>query len=108
VVQQIAVRRLAAHMANGHRVHLLDVRQPWEHAAAALPDSQLIPLNEIAARADEIRPPDGALLVVYCHHGLRSLSAAALLERLGFPNVVSLAGGLDAWSCEVDPGVPRY
>jgi adenylyltransferase/sulfurtransferase len=108
VVQQIAVRQLAAHIANGHPVHLLDVRQPWEYATAALPDSQLVPLNELAARAQEVRPAEGALLVVYCHHGMRSLRAAMLLEGLGFTNVASLAGGIDAWSCEVDPGVPRY
>jgi adenylyltransferase/sulfurtransferase len=48
------------------------------------------------------------MLVVYCHHGVRSLSAAAYLRRLGHVNVRSLAGGIDAWSCEVDPAVPRY
>ena len=53
-------------------------------------------------------PPTGALLVVYCHHGIRSMSAAQFLERAGFTNVVSLAGGIDAWSVEVDPKVPRY
>ena len=52
--------------------------------------------------------PFGALLIVYCHHGVRSLSGAALLQRLGHGEVFSLAGGIDAWSCEVDPGVPRY
>jgi rhodanese-related sulfurtransferase len=46
--------------------------------------------------------------VVYCHHGIRSLSGANLLERHGLTNVVSLAGGIDAWSLEIDPQVPRY
>jgi rhodanese-related sulfurtransferase len=58
--------------------------------------------------AKEIRPPDDALLVVYCHHGIRSLSGAAILEQHGFANVVSLAGGIDAWSLHIDPKVPRY
>jgi rhodanese-related sulfurtransferase len=106
--RQISVRELAMRLANDHPVRLLDVRQPWENGLAALPDSQLIPLNELAARAGEIDVPEGALLVVYCHHGIRSLSAAAALERLGFENVVSLTGGIDAWSCQVDPTVPRY
>ena len=56
----------------------------------------------------EIPRPDGALLVVYCHHGIRSLRGAAFLEHAGFSNVVSLAGGIDAWSCVVDSTVPRY
>jgi adenylyltransferase/sulfurtransferase len=95
-------------MSEGKPVHLLDVRQRWEHELAALPGSQLIPLGELAAGAGEIAVPAKALLVVYCHHGIRSLSAAALLEELGFQDVYSLAGGIDAWSSTVDPQVPRY
>src|SRR5262249_35565511 len=88
-------------------VHLLDVRQAWEHEIAALPNSQLVPLHELPARVSEVQPARGALLVVYCHHGIRSLSAAHFLERAGLP-AVSLAGGIDAWSHEIDPQVPRY
>src|SRR5262245_8566856 len=108
MARHITPRELALQVANDRPVYLLDVRQPWEHATAALPGSVLIPLNELPARAAEVRPAESALLVVYCHHGVRSLSAAAQLERLGFRDVVSLAGGIDAWSCEVDPTVPRY
>ena len=108
MVRQINVRQLADHLAAGQPVCLLDVRQPWEHETAALPDSQLIPLGELSRRADEIQPPVDAQVVVYCHHGIRSLSGAAILEQRGFANVVSLAGGIDAWSLVVDPKVPRY
>jgi adenylyltransferase/sulfurtransferase len=108
VVQQIQVQELADKLRAGDPVLLLDVRQPWEHETAALPDSLLIPLNELPARLGEVRPPDGALVVVYCHHGVRSLSGAAFLQRAGLTNVASLAGGIDAWSVEIDPTVPRY
>jgi rhodanese-related sulfurtransferase len=108
MIAEITPRELARRIANDHPVYLLDVRQPWEHATAALPGSVLVPLGELVTRADEVRPAPGALLVVYCHHGVRSLSGAALLERLGHKDVVSLAGGIDAWSVEVDPTVPRY
>lgn len=108
LVQQISVHELAAKMDAGEPIYLLDIRQPWEHAMAALPGSVLIPLPELLGRAAEIQLPDGALLVAYCHHGIRSLSAAALLEQLGFGSVASLAGGIDAWSSQVDPRVPRY
>ena len=91
-----------------HAVALIDVRQAWENELAALPDSKLIPLNELAGRMAEITPLAGIPVVVYCHHGIRSQSAAALLERSGVKEVYSLAGGIDAWSCEVDPSVPRY
>ncbi|APR81781.1 Rhodanese-related sulfurtransferase [Minicystis rosea] len=108
MVQQIGVRELNERIKAKHALLLLDVRQPWEHETAALPGSVLIPLDELPSRADEIELPEGATIVAYCHHGVRSLSAAALLERLGFADVVSLRGGIDAWSIHVDPGVPRY
>ena len=92
----------------GESIYLVDVRQPWEHELARLGDEVLVPLGELADRADEIAPPEGALLVTYCHHGVRSLNAAAILEQLGHKNVASLAGGIDAWSQLVDPSIARY
>jgi rhodanese-related sulfurtransferase len=92
----------------GDRILLVDVRQPWEHELAALPDDVLIPLDQLAERADELEPAADTLVVTYCHHGIRSLNAAAILERLGHARVASLAGGIDAWSQLVDPTVPRY
>lgn len=108
MVRQILARDLAKRLANGQTVQLIDVRQAWENALVALPDSQLIPLNELPRRASEIPQNGERAVVVYCHHGVRSLSAAAFLEKLGFGDVWSLAGGIDAWSCEVDPTLTRY
>jgi rhodanese-related sulfurtransferase len=108
MIQQIDVHQLADRLAKGEPVHLIDVRQQWEHDTAVLPGSQLVPLDQLSLRATEIQPPDDALVVVYCHHGIRSQSGAALLQHLGFRNVASLAGGIDAWSIHVDPKVPRY
>jgi rhodanese-related sulfurtransferase len=105
---EITPRELATQIENGQSIRLLDVRQVWEYQLAKLPESLLIPLNELPTRTDEIPSDAATLLVVYCHHGIRSMSAAAYLERLGHANIRSLAGGIDAWSCEVDPGVPRY
>jgi rhodanese-related sulfurtransferase len=78
----------------GESIYLVDVRQPWEH--------------ELARLGDEITPQAGALIVTDCHHGIRSLNAAAMLERLGHTNVASLAGGIDAWSQLIDPSIARY
>jgi rhodanese-related sulfurtransferase len=106
--RQISVEDLARRLGSGEAVVLLDVRRVWEHETAALPDSQLIPLDELEERWDEVQAPAGALVVAYCHHGIRSLSAAAWLEEKGVGPVVSLAGGIDAWSQRIDPRVPRY
>jgi rhodanese-related sulfurtransferase len=108
MVRQIRPTELAAKLRAEEPVWLLDVRQPWEHETAALPGSTLIPLGELPLRLDEVQPPAGAQVVVYCHHGIRSLSGAAILAQAGFPEAASLAGGIDAWSQEVDPAVPRY
>jgi adenylyltransferase/sulfurtransferase len=108
MVQQIGVHELSRRMKAGEPLFLLDVRQAWEHEIAALPGSVLVPLDELSERSAELEPPAGATIVAYCHHGVRSLSAAALLEAAGLVGVVSLRGGIDAWSLEVDPRVPRY
>jgi rhodanese-related sulfurtransferase len=108
VIPQISVHQLAVRLAAGEAVHLLDVRQPEEHAFAALPNSTLIPLGELPGRVTELEPPAGALVVVYCHHGVRSLTGAHMIQQAGIGPVASLAGGIDAWSCQIDPTVPRY
>lgn len=108
MVQQISAPDLARKRDAGEPLYLVDVRQAWEHETAALPESLLIPLAELPGRLDEIQPPKNALVIVYCHHGIRSLSAAAILEQHGIGPVASLAGGIDAWSMQVDPNVPRY
>src|SRR5205823_414290 len=103
-----SVQQLAAKLAAGEPVRLIDVRQPEEHALVALPHSTLIPLGELPGRVAEVEPPAGGLVVVYCHHGIRSLTGVALLQQGGVGPVASLAGGIDAWSRLIDPAVPRY
>jgi adenylyltransferase/sulfurtransferase len=108
MIQQIRPEELAAKLRSGESIYLLDVRQPEEHHYCHLADSLLIPLPELTARLGEVKPPEGALVVVYCHHGIRSLSAAAMIQNAGHENVASLSGGIDAWSARIDPSVPRY
>ena len=88
------------------RPWLLDVREPWEYSTARLEGATLIPLGELAGRVDEV--PRDVDLVVYCHHGMRSARAVTMLRHAGWARVRNLAGGIDAWSVEVDPQMPRY
>lgn len=106
--RQMHPESLARKLAAGEPVYLLDVREPWEHEHAHLPNDVLIPLGELSERVAEVEPPAGAAVVVYCHHGIRSLSGAAILEMSGVPEAYSLAGGIEAWSLLIDPTVPRY
>jgi rhodanese-related sulfurtransferase len=105
---EISPPELARRLANGQSIQMIDVRQPWECEIARLAGSLLIPLNELPQRVHEVPSEPAVTVVVYCHHGVRSLSAVSYLQRLGYQDVRSLAGGIDAWSCEVDPAVPRY
>lgn len=107
-VAEITVDELAERLRSGAPTLLVDVRQPWEHEIAALPDSLLAPLGELVEYVEDIDPDPETLVVVYCHHGIRSLSGAAILMRQGIERVVSLAGGIDAWSQRIDPSVPIY
>ncbi|MCI0572449.1 MAG: hypothetical protein L0Y66_16970 [Myxococcaceae bacterium] len=89
------------------RPALLDVRFPHEHAYVALPGSLLVPLPELAEHAEELEALREREVVVYCHHGVRSLDGAAYLQSLGF-DACSLRGGIDLYAVTVDPGMPRY
>jgi sulfur-carrier protein adenylyltransferase/sulfurtransferase len=88
-------------------VTLIDVREPTEWEIAHIPAARLIPLAELPNRLAEI-PQDGDI-VLHCHHGVRSMRALELLrDHAGFTRVRSLRGGIDAWSLEIDPAIPRY
>jgi len=90
-------------------VLLLDVRRPDEFAKARINGATLIPMNELEARLQpELSQHKSRPIVVYCHHGARSLRATAFLRHHGFENVHSLAGGIDAYSLIADTSIPRY
>jgi rhodanese-related sulfurtransferase len=87
-------------------VMLVDVRESWEYDIAHIAGSRLIPLGELEERLAEL--PREGILVVHCHSGVRSEQGTRLLQQAGFANVFNLDGGIEAWSREIDPTVPRY
>ncbi|MCD0460749.1 rhodanese-like domain-containing protein [Roseiconus lacunae] len=87
---------------------LLDVRQPEEYATAKIEGSTLIPMGEILDRIEELEPHRDSRIVVHCHHGGRSMQVTQALRGRGFGQTQNMAGGIDAWSLEVDAEVPRY
>jgi rhodanese-related sulfurtransferase len=93
----------------GEKLHLIDVREPHEYAQARLEGAELIPIGTVRAALQtlEARADDG-VLIVYCHHGVRSLNVASWLRDQGIAACQSMAGGIDAWSVTVDGSVPRY
>jgi rhodanese-related sulfurtransferase len=97
-------------LAQEARPVLLDVREPWELQTASVHaetfDLVAIPMNEIPARLAEL--PRDRPIACLCHHGARSQRVAMFLAQQGWADVANIAGGIEAWSCELDPGVPRY
>jgi adenylyltransferase/sulfurtransferase len=93
----------------GERIVLIDCREPLEHQLAHIEGSHLIPMNSIPARLSQIESiADEAAVVVYCHHGMRSLSVVNWLREQGVAECQSMRGGIDLWSLQIDPQVPRY
>ncbi len=109
-MRELSVRDLTALAGQQPTALLLDVREPWEVALARIEVPGLawmhVPMGEVPARLQELEPEQP--VAVYCHHGMRSLQVVAFLSRQGFDVVYNLAGGIDAWSREIDPTVPRY
>lgn len=105
---EITATELASQLANGNpaKIVLLDVREPWEYETAKIDGSAWIPMGEIPGRLQELDPE--AHIVAICHAGVRSMNVAVWLRNQGIEQAQSLRGGIDAWSREVDPQVPRY
>jgi sulfur-carrier protein adenylyltransferase/sulfurtransferase len=103
---EIAPRVLAARLASGATLSLLDVREPYEWSISRLPEAHLVPLDTLPDVVSTLDP--SAELIVYCHHGVRSAAAVAWLRERGFARARNLTGGIDRWSREVDPSTRRY
>jgi adenylyltransferase/sulfurtransferase len=102
----IDASELRARLDRGEPLQLLDVRGPHEWAIAHLPGAQLIPVQELERRLHDVA--SDREIVVYCHRGILSAWAAALLRRRGYARVRNLTGGIEAWASVVDPDMPRY
>ncbi len=103
---QITPSELKEMLDKGERVHLIDVREDWEIEIARLPNSQVLTQRlayEILNQWDK-----NEKIIFYCHSGIRSLEAAAYFIGHGVSNAKSLAGGIDRYSLEIDPSIPRY
>ena len=106
---EISAREVKQLIDSGKTVHLIDVREPNEFAICKIEGAALIPmrtvpgeLQDIAAKAEE------APVIIFCHHGMRSLNVVNWLREQGVANCASMSGGIDAWSAMIDPSVPRY
>jgi rhodanese-related sulfurtransferase len=107
MIKEVSAREFLDRRGGGDDLTLLDVREDWEIAVAPVPTATVhIPMGAISARLGELDPQRET--VVICRSGGRSAQVAQFLERQGFSSVSNLAGGILAWSRELDPTIPQY
>jgi rhodanese-related sulfurtransferase len=105
-IKTLTPKQFGERVRGGEDLLLVDVREPEEYELARVEGARLLPLslfNEWAPTLDPERPT-----VFICHHGIRSAQVCAYLSRQGFEKIYNLSGGIDRWSAEVDPSIPRY
>jgi rhodanese-related sulfurtransferase len=106
---EVPPREVQQRLEAGEKLFLIDVREPYEHQTANIEGAELIPMRTVPMNlaALETRSGEGTL-IVFCHHGVRSLRVVHWLREQGVEVCQSMSGGIDLWSAEIDPGVPRY
>lgn len=105
-VPAVSVQELKHKMETNGALTILDVREPFEYEIARIEGSRLIPLGELPDRLNDLKRDD--YIVVHCHSGMRSAKAVEMMRRAGFASVFNLEGGIDKWSEDIDPTVPKY
>jgi rhodanese-related sulfurtransferase len=103
---QITAKEMSERLARGEPLLLVDVREPWEFALCQIPGATLMPVGSLPSNLQTLLGADE--VICYCHRGMRSLDAAVWLRQQGVDGARSLAGGIEQWSAEIDPSVPRY
>jgi rhodanese-related sulfurtransferase len=107
MIGSVSPQQLADRLAQGEALTLIDVRERSEWEICRLKDARLLPLSEMHLWAAHLAAQN-EVLVIYCHHGIRSARVCNLLHQKGHPKVLNLAGGIDRWAREVTPALPRY
>ncbi|MEX2213364.1 MAG: rhodanese-like domain-containing protein [Phycisphaeraceae bacterium] len=105
---EMSPRQVKAMLDAGEDFVLLDCRTPPEFDHCRIEGAIFLPLQEVGRRLAELEPACEKKIVIHCHHGMRSLQMASFLRQRGFSDVTSMAGGIDLWSMDIDPGVARY
>jgi adenylyltransferase/sulfurtransferase len=103
---EIIPREVKSMMERGEEFLFVDVREKWEFETSWIEGAVLVPMREIPSNLAKFEEADN--IVLFCHHGIRSLDAAAWLRSQDVAGAKSMAGGIDRWSAEIDPNVPRY
>lgn len=106
---ETTAKEVKQRLDSGEPLFLIDVRQPEEYAICRIDGSELVPMNTVPAALPSLEAKaDEGTLIVFCHHGMRSANVVNWLRGQGIAGAQSMAGGIDSWSTDVDPSIPRY
>lgn len=105
-MRQLTPKELHSGLSDGADFTLLDIREPWEVAICQLENAVQIPMFTVPEKLHEIKQLQP--LVVYCHHGIRSVQVCHYLAQQGIDQVYNLVGGIERWADEIEPEMPRY
>lgn len=106
---EISATEVKQRLDSGEKLHLIDVREPQEFLLAKIDGATLVPMRSVPGELQDLeKKADEAPLIVFCHHGMRSLNVVNWLRAQGLENCSSMAGGIEAWSLSADPSVARY
>ena len=106
---EVTVEDVKRRLDAGEKLALIDVREPFEHRVAQIEGAELVPMQTVPEQLPALQDKAvEAPLIVFCHHGVRSLNVVNWLRRHGIENCWSMSGGIDLWSIAIDPAVPRY
>ncbi len=107
-IPEISVKEAHTLLSGENPPRLIDVREPGEWEFCRIEGAELLPLSQFGPAVLEKLSDPHQSLVIYCHHGSRSARVTDVLLRHGFTQVLNMAGGIDGWSREIDPSIPRY
>jgi len=105
-VPTLSVQDIKARLDANESLLLLDVREPYELMVSQIRGAVNIPMSQLPARQHEI--PRDRPVVVFCRAGVRSARLIAYLQAAGYTNLLNMEGGINAWSKDIDPSIPRY
>jgi len=106
---EVSPQEVKRRLDSGEKLLLIDVREPEEFQMARIAGAELIPMRSIPAALQQVEAKaDAGALIVFCHHGVRSLQVVNWLREQGVAECQSMSGGIDLWSALVDPSVGRY
>ena len=106
--EEISCRDVQQRLADGQQFTLLDCREVDEQQLVSIEGAASLPMSQLAQRLRELDGKENEELIVYCHHGIRSAQVVSWLRQQGFTQAFSMAGGIDTWAREIDPGMTRY